>query len=180
MTNGGVVQNADLLFASAQAGDVFKMFQRLRENDDLLPPELAVIAGIVFSPETGEAAVLVNLTYSGPVDKFNNLAQPFLDLNPIVQNMQTFPSNKAVQLAAFGVDSLTRVKGHPHSVFGANVKKIDVATWTEVFRRTNALFKETPAARGSSVVLEMYNPEVMMSVPEEHTAWPWRDAKGYA
>ena len=153
LSNGGTVQNADLLFASAQVGDVFQIFQDLKENDYLHPSVLAAIAAIVFSPEVGEATVLVNLTYAGPVDKFSYLVQPFLDLKPIVQVVQTLPSNKTTQLAAFGVDSLTRVKGHPRSMFGANVKKIDVATWNDVFDKTNALSNTTllPLAAGVSL-----------------------------
>lgn len=182
LANGGAVQSADLVFTSVQVGDVFKTFERLREESgDLFPPELSAIATIVFSPEVGEATVVVNLTYPGPVDSFHNLAQPFLNLKPIVQVVQTVPFNKATQSIAFGVDSLTRVKGKPHSIFGANVRKIDAATWTDVFHKTNALFASIPRAReGSVVVLEMYNSEVLKAVPEGQTAYPWRDSGGYA
>lgn len=107
------------------------------------------------------------------------MIQPFLDLNPATQVINTLPWNELVTKAGFGIDALLAVKGQPHSIFGANLKNIDSSKWVEIFNRMNNFYASTPAARTSTIALEVFSNEAVAAVPDDATAYPWRDAQAY-
>lgn len=176
LTNGGQVRNADLIFPVSAAPEFFKALQSFKAKQ---PKEMACIALVICDNATGEAQILVNFTFPGPEDEFMKLIQPFLDLNPATQVINTLPWNELVTKSGFGIDALLAVKGQPHSIFASNLKNIDSSKWVEIFNRMNDFYASTPAARTSAISLEIYSNEAVAAVPDDATAYPWRDAQAY-
>ena len=105
------------------------------------------------------------------------LIQPFLDLNPAAQVINTLPWNELVTKSGFEFDAMLAIKGQPHSIFGSNIKNIDSSKWVEIFNKMNDFYASTPAARTSVIGLEVYSNEAVAAVPDDATAYPWRDAQ---
>ena len=107
------------------------------------------------------------------------LIQPFVDLKPATQIINTLPWNELVTKSGFGIDAMLAIKGQPHSIFASNLKNIDSSTWVEIFNKMNDFYASTPAARPSAIVLEVYSNAAVAAVPDGATAYPWRDAQAY-
>ncbi|KAF2197103.1 FAD-dependent oxidase [Delitschia confertaspora ATCC 74209] len=176
LTNGGQVMNADFIFPADRAPSLFKALKGLK---DCQPKEMACIA-LIICGEDGYAEILLNLTYPGPQDIFLQFLQPFRNLLPRVYGFNSLPWNQLTTKSGFGIDSKMAIKGAPHSIFSVNLKEIDVPTWVSIFEKMNAFYATTPAGRTSAACLEIYSNEAMQEVPDESTAYPWRDSQGYA
>ncbi|KAK3316889.1 hypothetical protein B0H66DRAFT_307121 [Apodospora peruviana] len=178
LSNGGQAQNADLYYAGTQAADVFRAVQKIK--DDGQPQALVVLPFIAFSQEAGGAMLIINMTYFGAEEEFKAIVQPFLHIRPQMQVLGTIPSNRVTQEAVSGIDAKMKLKGAKHSIFGANLRKIEAETWIGVFEKIDAFYKATPAGVISGFVLELYSSEGMKKVADEETAWPCRDVEGFA
>lgn len=89
------------------------------------------------------------------------------------------PWNQLNSKAAFGATALECEKGGQHSMFGVNVRNVSASTYVDVFEKLDDFWNSNPAAQGSSFSLEFFSNSAMEAVPDDATAYPWRDTKAY-
>lgn len=104
---------------------------------------------------------------------------PVFALGPLVSAVSVVPWNKLVTTAGFGLNAETCIPGVVRSGYGANAKQLSAPTYTELFSKMDAFYQEYPAAQGSTVEIELFATQAMTAVPDNATAYPWRDALAY-
>ena len=119
--------------------------------------------------------IILNAVYPGPMDKFKTLIKPFLELQPAVQVIHTLPWNKLITQAGFGLDAPVCTKGVPHSGFAAGVKNLSVPTFKTAFAAYADMYQKYPETQGSVLEIEFFPNQAVVAVPNDATAYPWRD-----
>lgn len=104
---------------------------------------------------------------------------PVLALEPSVANIQVVPWNKLVSTAAGGADTAICQKNLSHNTYWANLRNLSASTFQATFDRMGRFFETYPEARRTSINLETFPNQAMAAVPDDATAYPWRDALGY-
>ena len=105
--------------------------------------------------------------------------QPFLDLKPAVQNISELPWKDIEKSARFGTDAQACRKGSLDDVFGLNLYTIDVPTLTDVFDTLNATYARQPELQRALLALVMYSRIGPTSIPDDTTAYPYRNTTAY-
>lgn len=76
----------------------------------------------------------------------------------------------------FGVDVIACIKGNHHSVFGLNLYQIDVPTFVSAVSYMSNVYATYPAFREALLAMDMVSTKVVESVPDDATAYPYRNA----
>lgn len=119
--------------------------------------------------------IILNAVYPGPMATFMTLIQPFLDLKPATQVVHTLTWNNLIESAGFGLDPSVCAKGKPHSGFATGVDTLDAATFIDAFSRYGAMYAKYPETQGSVLEIEYFSTKAVLAVPDNNTAYPWRD-----
>ncbi|KAK7532590.1 FAD-dependent oxidase [Phyllosticta citricarpa] len=176
LTHGGQVMNADMIFPGSANASFFEMIQGMQ---DKIPKELSLIASMAYNATSKTPEIIANFVYIGPEDDGRKVIKPFLNLSPMVQEISTVPWNQLLSKAAFGATALECIKGNQHSMFGVNVRNISASTYIDVFEKMTDFWTRENAAQGSSFSIEFFSNAAMVAVPQDATAYPWRDTKAY-
>ena len=104
------------------------------------------------------------------------LIQPILDIGPFEKKITMIPWKDIETQSRFGVDALACVKGNYHSVWGLNLYQIDVPTLIQAVDYMDEVYTQNPGLRESFLALDMYASRVTQSVPDDATAYPYRNA----
>ena len=75
-----------------------------------------------------------------------------------------------------GTDSETKRNDLSRVIYGVNLRQFDPAAFESAIDKLVKLYNEVPAARGSLYVIEFFPNNAVLEVPDEDTAYPWRDA----
>ncbi|KAB2571594.1 FAD-linked oxidoreductase azaL [Lasiodiplodia theobromae] len=173
LTNGGQVLSADLIYPGSVNGSFFEALEKLAADQ---PKELSVTAASSYDVHTNSTMLVANIVYAGPEDEGRAAMAPFLDLEPTTQDVYTVAWNELAGKAFFGMASQMCTKGAPHSTYGINVREVSAAAYTRAFDAMDALYATTPAARSSAFSIEVFSNAGPMAVPDDETAYPWRDS----
>ncbi|KAK7755871.1 hypothetical protein SLS62_002158 [Diatrype stigma] len=65
-----------------------------------------------------------------------------------------------------------------HDIYGFNVRKFSSKAFLSAFNKFDTFFQAHPEGRSCAAVFETFSHQAMAAVPDEETAYPWRDAKG--
>ncbi|KAL8666834.1 MAG: hypothetical protein Q9202_001074 [Teloschistes flavicans] len=122
--------------------------------------------------------IIGNWVYIGPKEEALRVMAPILALKPVA-NMQVVPWNKLVSTAAGGVDTLLCQKNLSHNTYWANLRNLSASTFQATFEKMDSFFQKYPEVRGSSINLETFPNQAMAAVPDDASAYPWRDALGH-
>ena len=84
---------------------------------------------------------------------------------------------KDLQTAArFNTSSSACAEGRLHNVWGLNLYQIDVPTLVSAVAYMDGVYAEYPDFRGSFFAIDMYASRVVQSIPDDATAYPYRNA----
>jgi hypothetical protein len=108
------------------------------------------------------------------------LIKPFIDSKPLMQNITVVSWNQLVYVANFGGDKYGCVKGSNNSLYGLNLYDISVPTFTNVFGELVDFWDKNPDLRATSRwETEKFATRVTRSIPDEATAYPYRNANAF-
>lgn len=194
LTNGGQVQDADMIFIAPQNESYFNTLASLSGT---LPPELSLISYVAYNSTAGvvshppprlfnvlilkthlltnqQQEIILNAVYPGPMSTFMTLMKPFIDLKPVVQVIHTLTWDALLETAGFGLDASVCAKGKPHSGFATGVKNLDAPTFIDAFDKYAAMYAKYPETQGSVLEIEFFPNQAVVAVPDAATAYPWR------
>lgn len=174
--NNGMALNGDFVYPASSKEAIFDLVQSLNENK---PEQLSLFGIIMFDMQTQQTVLMMSAIYIGPEDKGMLYIQPFIDQNPLRQSVSMLPWNRLIKDNRFGVDAFACIKGGNHSVMGMNLYKFDTATYVGLVDKFDSLYSQNPSLIASLLVFELFPNTVTRSVPDEATAYPYRDALGY-
>ena len=84
---------------------------------------------------------------------------------------------KAIERSSrFGVDAVACIKGNHHSVFGLNLYQIDVPSFVSAVNYMENVYAKYPSLRKAILAMDMVSTTVVQSVPDDATAYPYRNA----
>ncbi|KAL4913598.1 hypothetical protein BDW62DRAFT_220572 [Aspergillus aurantiobrunneus] len=144
-----------------------------------LSAKWAIVAQIFYDANVGETAIRASCVYHGPRDEALPLLEPILSLGPVYTDITELPWNRLNAVAGFSGDAATCEPGSIHNIYGVNLRKRSASTWTSVFEMMSMLYQSTPGARTSILTFEAWGNQAVAAVPDEETAYPWRDAEVY-
>ncbi|KAF6225126.1 hypothetical protein HO133_010322 [Letharia lupina] len=171
LTNGGEVQDADMIFLAPQN---VSYFNTLASLSGTLPPELSLISYVAYNSTAGVQEIILNAVYPGPMATFMTLIKPFLDLQPVVQVVHTLTWSSLLETAGFALDASVCAKGKPHSGFATGVKNLSAPTFIDAFDKYGAMYAKYPETQGSVLEIEFFPTQAVLAVPDAATAYPWR------
>ncbi|KAK7750698.1 hypothetical protein SLS62_007398 [Diatrype stigma] len=174
LTNKGQILNADFVFT----GDATTAYFETLESFGTFPAELVAAQGFFWDANSNSTVLISNWVYIGPEEKGRELMTPIVDLGPVVANVSVVPYNKLIQTMAFGGDANLCVPGKSLVTYSVNVRQLSVPTYGWAFDKISDFFAQYPAARSSSVIFETFPNQALMTVHQDKTSYPWRDAKG--
>ncbi|CAJ2509325.1 Uu.00g143510.m01.CDS01 [Anthostomella pinea] len=64
------------------------------------------------------------------------------------------------------------------SIHTVNVRQFAPKTYLSVFNKFDSFLKRYPDSRTSALILETFANDAPLAVPDDSTAYPWRDARG--
>ncbi|KAL2256015.1 hypothetical protein VTK26DRAFT_2346 [Humicola hyalothermophila] len=123
---------------------------------------------------------MLSTSYFGPEEEAAAINQRFLDIGPIVSEVQTVPWNALIRTNRFGSDAQACVKGRKQSVYGTNLYSFDAANFERTFESMNEFYLANPDLRDAMFVAELFPPAKTVEVPDEETAYPYRNTTVYS
>lgn len=120
--------------------------------------------------------IFANFLYVGPLKEGMALIQPLIDLGPFDQNITMIPWKDIQTSSKFGIDALACIKGNFHSVWGLNLYQIDVPTLISAVNYMDTIYAQYPVFHQAFLAIDMYASRVIESVPDDVTAYPYRNA----
>ena len=172
----GNVTNIDFVIPAPMAPAYFEMLEK-HFGGDRMPRNLAPASVAMFDPERAVPQILGNWVYLGPEDEARKVIAPLLALAPPIIVVQNIPTNKLLHTAGFGFIPLVQRDSAIRSAYSANMKTISGPALQDAFDKMCALYEAHPDARGSAIEMEHLPNQAMAAVPDEETAYPWRDAR---
>ncbi|KAK9794164.1 putative FAD-binding PCMH-type domain-containing protein [Seiridium cardinale] len=154
-------------------------FELLESYQSTQPPNLSISVFMGYNSTIEASQIMTTWTYLGPQDEGLEVFQPMFDINPIVVDTQIYAWDTVIQSVAGGIDALSCTDNLTHIVNGANVRNLSASTYKEVFQKTAVFLEAYPGARISQVEISMYPNQAATAVPDDETAYPWRDARAY-
>lgn len=175
-TNGGMALNGDFVYPSSSKEVIFDLVNSLVEDQ---PNELSVFGIIMFDMQTQQTVLMMSVIYVGLEDKGMEYIRRFTAHNPLRQSVSMLPWNRLIKDNRFGVDAMACMKGGNHSILGLNLYRFDAATFIGLVDKFDSFYAENPTLAASILVLELFPNTITRRVPDEATAYPYRDALGY-
>ena len=117
--------------------------------------------------------------YLGPKDEGLKVIAPVLALKPPGQNIQEVPWSKEIATAGGGFDAGLCKKNISRNFYSANLRSLSASTFQTTFEKMAKYFDAYPTARATGIDLETFPNQAMAAVPDDATAYPFRDATGY-
>lgn len=175
-TNGGMALNGDFVYPASSKEAIFDLVKSLAEDQ---PDELSVFGIIMFDRLTKQTVLMMSAIYVGPEEEGLKYIRRFTAHNPLRQSVGMLPWNRLIKENRFGVDAMACMKGGNHSILGLNLHKFDAATFVGLVDKFDNFYAQNPTLAISILVLELFPNRVTAKVPDEATAYPYRDALGY-
>ncbi|KAK8130695.1 hypothetical protein PG999_003075 [Apiospora kogelbergensis] len=173
---GGIWTSVDLIVPIEKNLSYFKAVSGMLP----MPADLTVQTTAVYNTTLKRTQLLSSLVYAGPKEAGLKAMAPILNLGPFpFQNVSTLALDKLNENAMFQANAAICVKQQIFDVYGFNLKTFDVPTMVSVVRKMSDFFDTQPAARKSALLLETWPNQAVMAVPDDATAYPWRDATTY-
>lgn len=128
---------------------------------------------------TSQTQILANWVYIGPKEEGLKVIAPVTALKALSVNIQEVPWSDEIATAGGDFDAGNCQKNLSRNAYTANLRKLSSSTFQATFEKMGQFFDQYPDARSSGILLETFPNQAMVAVPDNATAYPWRDAVGY-
>ncbi|VUC29972.1 unnamed protein product [Clonostachys rosea] len=177
LTNDGQALVADYLFKASQNITLFETISSLLQDQ---PDKFSFIKVFQWSADYEAPVIMISSIYYGPEEVGRAANQPFLDIEPLVQDVRVLPWNRIIKENRFGADAFGCVKGNKQAMYGLNLYAYDVRTVTDLFDYYSNMYQEEPDMRLGMFAFEFNPKRVVTGIPNAATAFPYRHATAYS
>ncbi|KAI0904511.1 hypothetical protein F4823DRAFT_634235 [Ustulina deusta] len=170
--------NADFIIPAEKNASYWKLIESLMPY----PAQLAIVSVVEWNETTGATQIVSNWEYFGAATEAEARAviEPILALEPSVASIQYLKWPELFYAQEFGSDEANCTPDLKRDIYTANLRRIDPPTWEAQFAKMAAFLEKYPSSRANSAfAAETYPTEATTAVPDDETAYPWRDAQGY-
>ncbi|KAI5867521.1 hypothetical protein GGS23DRAFT_612659 [Durotheca rogersii] len=172
----------DVMFPAEKNVSYFNAVESLinrKNSPSSLTAKLAATSGILYNSTTNQPQISASWVYAGPRQEALRAMAPVLALKPSVLTINNIPWNRVTTEAGFGGDAETCIPDRVVSIYSANLRRFSASAAIQAFGKMGSFYAQYPDARGSSVLLESFPNEAAVAVPDDATAYPWRDTATY-
>ncbi|KAI0437928.1 FAD-binding domain-containing protein [Xylaria telfairii] len=174
--NNGEVYYADVIYGPDQSSAYFELMEKLNGN---FPSKLGFSTTMFWSSQTNETSLLTTLVWAGPEDEALQSLAPFFDLKPVVVASKPVPVNVLPKVVLMGIiEASCNTTNGVTSIPSVNVRHFSAQTYLSVYNKFDAYLKKYPDGRSSAFIFETFASSGPLSVPDDQTAYPWRDSTG--
>ncbi|KAI1390513.1 uncharacterized protein F4822DRAFT_441886 [Hypoxylon trugodes] len=175
--NNGQVFYADVVHPASMKSEYFKAVESFNDG---MSPKLGFSSALFWDASTQETQILTTFIYAGPEEEARKELAPFFDLNPVIARLENIQSDRMPELIIMGItEASCNTTGGLHSIHPVCVRKLSAETYISVFDKLDTYYKTYEDVRASAVILEAFSNHAVAAVPDDATAYPWRDAKGH-
>ncbi|KAI1113123.1 hypothetical protein F5Y14DRAFT_230862 [Nemania sp. NC0429] len=169
---GGVWTSADILLTGDKNVTFFKTLTDLAP----LPPQLTVETIMSYNQTLNQSQLALSVVYAGPKAEAVKAMAPILKIKSSYTNIQEVPWNHLSYNTTFGLDAAACMDQIVIDIYGVALRKLSAPTFASVFNTLGKFWAANPAGLTSQVVLETWPIQAAVAVPDDETAYPWRDA----
>ncbi|KAF2095429.1 FAD-binding domain-containing protein [Rhizodiscina lignyota] len=170
--SGGDVLIADMILPYTVGSEIMRILKGWEENQ---PPALSVAVVATWNDEAGGPCFRVGALYVDGIEEGKKHLQPFLDLQPMVQDIRPIPWNEVNKKWLFGIDAMLGAYGKRRIFYSGHIRRFDNPTFEWHFAELVKLWEKYPAARHTLLVIEDWATKAAAEVPDDETAYPHRD-----
>ncbi|KFA60346.1 hypothetical protein S40285_06036 [Stachybotrys chlorohalonatus IBT 40285] len=175
-TNNDQMLIVEAAFHASQNVSYYTVLEEIARNQTGL---LSLNSVVMFEPGTQQTLIMGNYHYFGDAEEGMAILQPLLDLHPILNNSYIAPWSDFHERTLFGRAAEDCIPGAIRTPFGALAKTADVPTLLRSFNSMATLYRDHPGARQSVWIFHSFGTEATRAVPDDATAYAWRDAYHY-
>ncbi|OPB46331.1 hypothetical protein A0O28_0064520 [Trichoderma guizhouense] len=161
LVNNGNVFVADFYIPPARSREYFDMVEANYSN---MPADLA------------QVQLVGNWVYYGTEKEARKVLAPVFNLNA-TSSTRIVQWNKLVSSSGF--DEFICQPNQPRSLFSLNQKIYSANGYQAGFKKIEKYFYDYPGGRDTTLVIENFPNQAVAAVPDDSTAFPWRDFKGF-
>ncbi|SLM38091.1 fad binding domain protein [Lasallia pustulata] len=169
----GQVMEGDILFPASANRSIWEI---IKSYDNTLPAKLSLTVAVSYNATLDESLIVVNTVYYGSKEEALPYLQPFLNLKTLQVNISMVPWNKLYTAVFFGTDVTSCLSNHHLNSAGQGLKQTDVATFESFFTDFTDFYRQHLEINGAFVATRYPN-QAVLAVPDEETAYPYRDIK---
>ena len=120
--------------------------------------------------------IAINALFYGSEEQAKTYLDPFSTIPHILSNITSIPWNKELDAAFFGSTTGACVRRNNVNIYSLALKQTDSTTWESHFAELAAFYVKYPQYQGRFLA-ERYPTQAVLTVPDSHTAYPYREAK---
>ncbi|KAI1752889.1 FAD-binding domain-containing protein [Xylaria castorea] len=174
--NSGQVYYADIIYGPDQKLAYFGLLEKLNGK---FPSKLGFSTTMFWNGQTNQTSILTTFVWAGPEDEALQSLAPFFDLKPVIVASKTLPVNMLPKVVLMGIiEASCKTTNGVTSIPSLNVRQFSAQTYSSVYDKFDAYLKQYPDSRTSAFIFETFSNHAPLSVPDDETAYPWRDATG--
>lgn len=117
--------------------------------------------------------------YAGSEEEGRKVIAPVLALNASTAEIKEVAWSDEIETAALGINARLCQTNLSHNPFSANLRNLTASTFQASFEKMAEFFDQYPSARSTAIDIETFPNQAMLAVPDEDTAYPFRDTVGY-
>lgn len=121
-----------------------------------------------------QSVITANFVYFGPEEQAQQYLQPFYDIGPVAKNFTVVPWNTLYAALYFGDPSTACTENNHLFNGGAAVTHTDVDAFVKYTNRFTSFWHDHPGV-SPSLVISRFPTQGVRAVPDEETAFPYRD-----
>lgn len=116
----------------------------------------------------------------GPEEEGREVLASVYALNASTISTTMVPWNEILASQGFGlINEALCQKNKTVDYYGVTFRNVSASSYQSVFQELSALFSAIPDTRGTTIQIETFSNIAQAAVPEDSTAYPWRDALGH-
>ncbi|KAH9427862.1 oxidation resistance protein 1 [Pyricularia oryzae] len=170
----GVWTNVDLIFSPDKNATYFDVVTSME-----VPPQLTIASVVTYNATLDEPQLIATLTWTGPREEALAAMKPILDVGPRHSEVTEATYATLPRVATFGTTDAVCAPGQIYDIYGVGLRRLDSAAWRSTFSKMARFYAAEPAGRASSILYETWPVQATVAVPDDATAYPWRDASTY-
>lgn len=174
LPEAGIYTGADLIFSAAQNVSYFKTVEALQ-----MVPELTVETIMAFNKTTNEPNILTSIVYVGRKEDAVRAIQPLLDVQPTYSHIIEIPWNRLPYETTFGLDKPVCEDRQIYDIYSVSTRVFSADAMIASYEKLAGFWQAHPEGKNSVIVLETWANQATVAVPDDATAYPWRDATTY-
>jgi hypothetical protein len=122
---------------------------------------------------------MLSLVYAGPKDKALEAIAPILALEPSYQLIKEIKWTEVSTQTTFLLDEPVCKDSQIYDIYPINWKTFNATSMSESFAKLVQFWDDNESGKTAVITVETWPTQATMAVPDDATAYPWRDTTTY-